>query len=221
MANNITNTTKKKKVKMTDVEGLQQALHDLQVGGVQLVDNLITDDATKALTARQGKVLKGLIDKINTVLQSNDTDLDTVQEIVNFIKQNKTLLSQLGIGNIVGLQAALDQKLNKTDVVNTLTSTDATKPLSANQGKVLNDAISALTNGLSGLKFKKLQAIISAGTKTAEVSDAFVTDETSVFGYVLKGVPAGEIDFFVSAGKVNIASSDNENNLQIVMYLVK
>ena len=76
------------------------------------MDNLNTEEI-KPLSAKQGKVLKGLIDNINRILVSDDTDLDQLQEIVNYIKQNKKILSQLGISNISGLVEALNGKANK------------------------------------------------------------------------------------------------------------
>ena len=57
--------------------------------------------------------LKNLIDNINRILQSDDTDLDQLQEIVNYIKQNKHILSTLGISNIAGLVDALAAKADK------------------------------------------------------------------------------------------------------------
>ena len=57
--------------------------------------------------------LKNLIDAINRILQSNDTDLDQLQEIVTYIKQNKHILSTLGISNIAGLVEALAAKAEK------------------------------------------------------------------------------------------------------------
>mgnify|MGYP000843621795 CR=1 FL=1 len=57
--------------------------------------------------------LKNLIDNINRILQSDDTDLDQLQEIVDYIKQNKHILSTLGISNIAGLVDALAAKADK------------------------------------------------------------------------------------------------------------
>lgn len=54
--------------------------------------------------------LKELIDNIMNILQSPDTELDELREIVAFIKQNKRTLDTLGIGNIAGLQDALNGK---------------------------------------------------------------------------------------------------------------
>lgn len=57
--------------------------------------------------------LKNLIDAINRILQSDDTQLDQLQEIVTYIKQNKHILSTLGISNIAGLVDALAAKAEK------------------------------------------------------------------------------------------------------------
>lgn len=54
--------------------------------------------------------LKELIDNIMRILQSPDTELDELREIVTFIKQNKRTLDTLGISNIAGLQDALNGK---------------------------------------------------------------------------------------------------------------
>jgi hypothetical protein len=77
---------------------------------IEVIDNLTSVDTDKALSANQGKVLKQFIDDINTLLNSDDTTLDELQEIVNYIKQNKSDLENLSIANIAGLQGALDGK---------------------------------------------------------------------------------------------------------------
>lgn len=50
------------------------------------------------------------LDIINTLLNSDDTTLDELQEVVNFIKANKADLDSLGIANIAGLETALNGK---------------------------------------------------------------------------------------------------------------
>lgn len=84
------------------------------VNSAELIDNLTSTETTKGLTANQGRVLKGLIDQLNNILTSDDTTLDELQEIVNYIKQNKADLENLSIANIAGLSDALT---NKVDVV--------------------------------------------------------------------------------------------------------
>lgn len=78
-----------------------------------LADDLITNDPARPLSANQGVQLKALIDNIETLLNSDNINLDTLQEIVDFIELNRATLDTLGIGNIAGLQAALDSKVDK------------------------------------------------------------------------------------------------------------
>jgi len=82
-----------------------------KVATSSIVNDLTTGGSNVPLSAAQGVVLKGLINSINTLLQSNDTDLDTLQELVTYIKANKDTLDTLGISNIIGLQNALNAKL--------------------------------------------------------------------------------------------------------------
>ncbi len=78
-----------------------------------VVDSLTSTSTTTSLTANQGRVLKGMIDQLMALVSSDDTTLDDIQEIVDFIKQNKDTLDSLAISNIAGLQAALDSKFDK------------------------------------------------------------------------------------------------------------
>lgn len=80
----------------------------LQPGSV--VNDLTTGGAAVPLSAAQGVVLKGLLDAINTLLTSDETTLDTLQEIVDYIQLNRADLDALGISSIAGLQSALDGK---------------------------------------------------------------------------------------------------------------
>jgi len=81
--------------------------------------------------------LYGLIQTINEVLHTDDVTLDTVQEIVAFIKSNKTAIDTLST-----------TKVNIGDIVDNLLSTAANKPLSAHQGRVLKELLDALTTSL-------------------------------------------------------------------------
>ena len=60
-----------------------------------IVNNLLSTDGAKVLSANQGNVLKGLIDAINLILQSNDASLDTLQEVVDYIKANNASIASL------------------------------------------------------------------------------------------------------------------------------
>ena len=77
-----------------------------------VVDNVTTTTSDVPLSANQGKILKDLIDNINTLLTSDNVELDTLQEIVDYVESNRGTLETLGISNISGLQAALNGKQN-------------------------------------------------------------------------------------------------------------
>ena len=81
---------------------------DTKVATSDIVDVLTSTDVSKPLSANQGNVLKGFIDSINTLLASDDTSLDEMQELVTYIKANRSTLNSLSISNISGLQNALD-----------------------------------------------------------------------------------------------------------------
>ena len=103
-----------------------------------IIDNVTSTDANKALSANQGKILKDLVDGLTALLDVDTADkpaLDTLREVVNFCQVNAATLSSLGISSIAGLQAALDAKV---DVVT---------------GKALseNDFTNALLTKLNGI----------------------------------------------------------------------
>jgi hypothetical protein len=94
---------------IADVTGLQTAL-DAKIAVSNIVNTLTSTATNQPLSAAQGKALKDLIDTINTFLISDETTLDTLQEIVDFIQLNRADLDTLSIASIAGLQAALDGK---------------------------------------------------------------------------------------------------------------
>lgn len=91
---------------------IEQAKIDLHI---DVQDNLESDSAENALSANQGKILKGLIDEIKAVINITDADFRNLQDIINYIEENREKFDDLTIANIKGLQAALDSKLNRDD----------------------------------------------------------------------------------------------------------
>ena len=85
-----------------------------------------------------------IINRINVIADSDDETLDQMSELVDFIKNNKTLIDSI-----------TTSKVNVSDIVNDLTTNVSNKPLSAEQGVVLKTLIDNLTrdldtHGLSG-----------------------------------------------------------------------
>lgn len=69
-------------------------------------------------------LISSLTARLNGLLDSDDTTLDQLSEIVAYIKSNRTLIENV-----------TTNKVNVSDIVDTLTSTATNKPLSAKQGK--------------------------------------------------------------------------------------
>ena len=82
-----------------------------------IINDLTTGGSESILSAEQGIVLQNQIDSINTLIASDNVDLDTIQEIVDAIEQ---------------VQMSLD-----TILVNDLTTGGITKALTAEMGKLL------------------------------------------------------------------------------------
>lgn len=97
-----------------------------------IVDNLTSTDTDKPLSAYQGKLLNDAISAINTLLGSDNTSLDTLQEIVDYIENHQSVLNGISTS-----------KVNVSDIINNLTSNVSNKPLSAAQGY----ALKALVDG--------------------------------------------------------------------------
>lgn len=82
-----------------------------KVNVLDVKNGLFFSDTDKPLSAAMGKLLKQYIDNINTLLLSDNSAIDNLQEIVDFIELHQATLDTLGIANIAGLQNALNAKL--------------------------------------------------------------------------------------------------------------
>lgn len=77
--------------------------------------------------------LKELADRVNAALDSDDTTLDQMSEVVAYIKSNKSLIDSI-----------TTSKVSITDIVNDLVTNVSDKPLSAAQGVALKGLIDEL-----------------------------------------------------------------------------
>lgn len=83
-------------------------------------------------------LIASLSEKLNALADSDDTTLDQFSEVVAYIKNNKTLI-----------EGITTNKVNTSDIVDNVTTADAKKVLSANQGAVLKGLIDALTTAVA------------------------------------------------------------------------
>lgn len=78
---------------------------------------------------------------IDTSLSTTSTNAVQNKAIATAVNGKADTNHTHSISDVTNLQSTLDSKMNKSDIVNNLTTNDATKVLSAQQGKVLNDMI--------------------------------------------------------------------------------
>ena len=79
-------------------------------------------------------VVTGLTERLNALANSDDTTLDQMKEVVEYIKDNRELI-----------ESVTTSKVNVTDIVNNLTTNVSNKPLSAAQGVILKGLIDTLS----------------------------------------------------------------------------
>ncbi len=121
-----------------------------------VVDNLLSQDGTKVLSAKQGNVLKGLIDTINGILASNDASLDTIQEIVDYIKANNA--------SIVSLNTTMATKEDKV----------------AGKGLSTEDFTSVLLAKLNSIATNAEVNVQSNWNEADNTNDAFIQNKPAI-----------------------------------------
>lgn len=92
----------------------------------ELVKHPTSNDSHKDIRME----ISNINDRLNTVLNSDDEELDQMKEMVDYIKNNKSLIDSITLA-----------KLSVTDVVDDLLTNVSTKPLSAKQGVILKQMI--------------------------------------------------------------------------------
>lgn len=119
--------------KVDKEQGKGLSTNDFTDAYKQQIDDLQLPDLTPYLlnggydgTAQD---LKNAVDLINAVLQSDDSTLDELQEIVNYIKMNKSDLQNLSIDNIAGLSEALHKLNNQNYVLKTSANINTSQPI--------------------------------------------------------------------------------------------
>ena len=127
-----------------------------------------TSQRTNAITAHNvandahadiRTLISTLQNKVTTLLDSDDTTLDQMSEVVAYIKNNKSLIDSI-----------TTDKVNVSDIVNNLTTNSTNKPLSAAQGVAIKALIDALTTEVN--KKAEIKDINVMTGATAEVAGA-------------------------------------------------
>lgn len=133
--------------------------------------------------------LQRLAGIIADVLDSDDTTLDEMHEIVAVIKANTTIIEAITTG-----------KVNVTDIIDNLTTNVKDKPLSAAQGVALKALIDALQSGK--LNASELSTAINTALAQAKASGKFDGADGST--------PAKGTDYWTPEDKKEITAEANE-----------
>lgn len=127
-------------------------------------------------------LVNGLTTRLNTLADCDDTTLDQMSEVVEYIKNNQSLI-----------EGITTKKVNVADIIDNLTTNVSNKPLSAAQGVVLNGLIEELTNNLSNYQPKgDYLTAVPAGYATEEFVTAKIAEaelsgeEVDLSGYATK-----------------------------------
>ncbi len=159
------------------------------------IAELETKDQTLAEAIAQHKR------EVDALLACDDGDLNELQEIVNYIKSNKSLID-----------AITTSKVSVADIVDVLTSEATNKPLSANQGRVLKGLIDELTLVLEAHKTAynaKVAELANADTTNANAISAEVTRAKGA-EEALSGQITAEANRAKGAEQVNATAITNE-----------
>jgi hypothetical protein len=156
-----------------------------------IVDDLTTVTSDVPLSANQGKVLKDLIDGINAILQSDDGTLDELQEVVNYIKANRSTLEALTLDNIAETadkkHFTLDEK-NKLAVI----EDGATADMTGAEIKAAYES-EADTNAYTDAE----KVLVDVGTPLGTTSTTLPGAINEVYGEV--NINAANIDVIIDA----------------------
>lgn len=145
-------------------------------------NNIIVEQALELAGVDVGTRFSNIetsISAIQTLLQSDNINLDTVQEIVDAIETVQTSLATIIINDLttggttkalsaqqgVVLKALVDAKVAIADIINDVTTGGTTKVLSAQQGVILKGLIDSLTSTVAGK-----QDILVSGTNIKTIN---------------------------------------------------
>ena len=119
----------------------------------EIAINYLKDNETISIRNSEDEIVTF---KSNKVLEKTLND-----HVSNYDNPHQVTKGQIGLGNVNNTSdldkplsnaatTELNKKINSGDVVDNLTTNDSTKPLSANQGKVLKGLIDGIGGGQAG-----------------------------------------------------------------------
>lgn len=121
------------------------------------------------------ELINGIQSRLNAFFDTDDKTLDQMSELIGFLKSNKTLI-----------EGITTSKVNVDDIVDNLASTSSVKPLSANQGRVINELIDTLRNVVAGKAEASAIPLIPENLSSFKNDVGYLTEHQSLEGKVDK-----------------------------------
>ena len=132
----------KEQVGLSNVDNTSDINKPVSTSQKKAIDQAVADHNISTVSHNDiRRLVTELTTRLNALADSDDTTLDQLSEIVAYIKNNKSLIDSI-----------TTSKVNVADVIDNLTSTATNKPLSANQGKILNELITDLTDVINNIE---------------------------------------------------------------------
>ena len=125
-----------------DITSLQTSLNGKSDTGHAHDDKYYTENEIDSTVSAIQTSISNLSASVDNLLKVDENTANTIKDIVDTVSANKT-----------SIDAILSDKVDKTDIVDNLTTENSQKVLSAKQGKVLNDSISTVSDNLANLKY--------------------------------------------------------------------
>ena len=134
---NIGTTNKNVETNKTNIENNSKSITTLN-NNIGVINSTIDtiDSSVRSITA-DNEEISGRMDSIEETFEAMGDIVENATLINDKIDANTTKINEV------------EEALNNISYVNNLSSTDTTKGLAANQGKVLNESITNLSNGLN------------------------------------------------------------------------
>ena len=158
-------------------------------------DSSMHDNAHKDIR----NLISDLTTRLNTLANSDDTTLDQMNEVVAYIKNNKSLIESI-----------TTNKVSISDIIDNLDTRRADRALSANQGFMIKQLIGELENVVDGKAEKLHSHAISDVTNLQNALDGKAA--TSHGTHVTYSTVAPVMDGTASAGSSSaVARSDHKH----------
>ena len=131
-----------------------------------------------------------------------DVNMDTMFR--KAVRSEGDVVAGLGTSNQVSLQGLANSKVNKSDIINNLKSTETNKPLSAYQGNVLNSRITAI----QGKCFLAINENSSSGRTSSNVLIKSASINLTAGNYIAIASAVIQTSRYTSNIRLNVDGKD-------------